>query len=339
MKSYPPSIKNFINFENSGGIFFIHTQERFIIKAMKEELRNSFNKESGTETVFYDADDSKNAVAEAVNASKELGFFCTRKIIALDLSDKMSDKDRELLENYLDNFEVNNHLVVFISEIDKRTKFYKMLHKLTDIYFSVPPPSPSQLRSYIENRFKPASADERLINFFLLPENSDLFYIFSETEKLKLYAMSKGKSLITWEFAEELLNGLSEQIIFRIMDMLVNAKKEKAIDLYRETVNLEGEYKVNPLLISMFFKHFKSLMNGRILLREKKKSEFSAYLSRNRMFYLKRDASRIVADTKNITIIKALKALAEIELGMKGVYDVKRSETSMEIEKFMVKFF
>jgi len=57
------------------------------------------------------------------------------------------------------------------------------------------------------------------------------------------------------------------------------------------------------------------------------------------MFYLKRDASRIVAETKNIKVIRALRELAEIELGMKGVYEIKRSETSSEMEQFMVKFF
>jgi DNA polymerase III delta subunit len=339
MKQYPPSIKDFIDFDKNGGIFFIHSVERFVIKSMKEELKTSFNKECGTEVVIYDADDSKDAVIDAVNTSKELGFFCTRKIIILDLSDKMNDKNREILENYLDTFEVNNHLVVFASEIDKRTKFFKNLQKLTSVYFPVPPPSPQQLRTFIKNQFEPFSADDRLADFFTLPENSDLFYIYSEIEKIKLYAMSKGKSVIKWDFAEQIINGLSEQIIFRIMDMLISGQKSKAIELYRETLNLEGEYKVNPLLTSMFFKHFKALMKGRILLKDRKTADFSKYLTQNRLFYLKRDASRIVSETKNLKVVSALRELSEIELGMKGVYELKRSETASEMEQFMVKYF
>ncbi len=339
MKQYPPSIKDIIDFDKTGGIFFVHSVERFVIKSMKEELKSSFNKDCGTEVIFYDADDSKDAVANAVNASKEIGFFCSRKIIVLELADKMNDKSRELIENYMDSFETNNHLVIFVSEIDKRTKFYKNLQKLSSIYFPVAPPSPAQLSLFVRDQFEPLKADERLVRFFTLPENSDLFYISTEIEKLKIYAMSKNITEIKWDFAEQMINGLSEQVIFRIMDMLISDQKSKAIDLYRETLNLEGEYKVNPLLISMFFKHFKTLMKGRILLRERKTAEFSAYLSQNRMFYLKRDASRIVSETKNIKVITALRELAEIELGMKGVYEIKRSETSAEIEQFMVKFF
>ena len=339
MKAYPPSIKNFIDFDKNGGMFFIHTPERFIIKTMKEELKESFDKKNGTEVVFYDVDDSEDVVAEAVNTSKELGFFCSRKIVVLDLSCKMSDKNRELLENCLDTFEVNNFLIVFVSEIDKRTKFYKTLQKLSSIYFPVPPPTPLQLKSFVSEQFKPFTVDDRLTGFFTLPENSDLFYISSEVEKIKLYAMSKNVTDIKWDFAQQMINGLSEQIIFRIMDMLISGAKAKAVALYRETINLEGEYKVNPLLISMFFRHFKALMKGRILLREKKSGEFSTYLTKNRMFYLKRDASRIVSNTKNKTIIKGLKELAEIEMGMKGVYEMKRSETASEMEQFMVNFF
>lgn len=38
MKNYPPSINDFIDFDKSGGIFFVHCPERYVLKSMKSEI-------------------------------------------------------------------------------------------------------------------------------------------------------------------------------------------------------------------------------------------------------------------------------------------------------------
>jgi DNA polymerase III delta subunit len=339
MKKFPPSIKDLVPLDNNGGIFFIHSAERYIIRKMKEELREHIAEKTGADLFFLDMNDGKNIIQEAVNTAREIGFFCSQKIVVLELAEKLSDKERDILESYIDNCEPLNFLIVFVTEMDKRTKFFRSLQKMDKIYHPVAIPSTNDIRNFVISEFKPFTADERLISFFLNIENQDMFYIHSEIEKLKLYASVKGLKHISYENSDEILNGLSEQVIFRIMDFLSAGAVAQALKLYRETLIIEGDYKVNPLIISMFFKHFKALMKGRILLKENRANDFFSYLTKNRLFYLKNNAVNIAGKYKNLTLLKALKKLSDIELGMKGAYGVKTTETTCEIEQFMADYF
>ncbi len=339
MKKFPPSIKDLVPLDNNGGIFFIHSVERYIIRKMKEELREYSAEKNGVDLFFLDMSDGKNIIQEAVNTAREIGFFCSQKIVVLELAEKLSDKERDFLESYIDNCEPLNFLIVFVAEIDKRTKFFRSLQKMDKIYHPVPIPSTNDIRSFIISEFKPFTADEILISFFLNIENQDMFYIHSEIEKIKLYASVKGLKHISYEDSDEILNGLSEQVIFRMMDLLSAGMVPQAMKLYRETLITEGDYKVNPLIISMFFKHFKALMKGRILLKENRANDFFSYLTKSRLFYLKNNAVNTAGKYKNIKLLKALRKLSDIELGMKGAYGVRTTETTIEIEQFMADYF
>ena len=135
------------------------------------------------------------------------------------------------------------------------------------------------------------------------------------------------------------LNDLSEQVIFRIMDLLVSGKKAQAVALYRETLTVEAEQKVNPVMISMFFKHFKAIMRIKILTHEGRSGEIQSYLASAKVFYMRGNASAIAAKYKNSTLLAALRRISAIELGMKGAAETGTTETNIEIERFMAEFF
>ena len=337
--SYPPSINNYINFDGFGGIFFINSPERFVIVKMKEELCELVKDRSEKDIISYDMNEDKNIISEAVNTAREIGFFSSQKIIVLELSAKLTDKDRKMLEEYIDTSEQNNFLIVFISEIDKRTKFFKSLRQMKKIYFEIHEPGPADIRQFVRNEFQPFKADGRVEDFFVNSPDRDLFYFHNEIEKIKLFAESHGITDITFDKVDSILYGLSEQVIFKIMDMLVEGKKADAVKLYRETMITEGEYKVNPLIISMFFRHFRGIMKARILLRDGKSSELQSFLNKNRLFYMKRSAESLAGKYKNIELLQALRKLSEVELGMKGVYGIGTSSTTVELEQFMALYF
>ena len=339
MKNYPPSIKDFIDFTKSGGIFFVHCPERYILKSMKAEVAALANADNGVEVCFFDAGENKNAVTEAIGTASEITLFATSRIVALDIPEKISDVDQKALERYIDSCETANFLIVFLSEIDKRLKFFKSLQKLTKIYFPVPLPSTVELKNFIKNEFKPFTPDENLIAFFQNGANQDMFFIHNEIEKLKLYAEAKQIKTMTYDAMSVVLNDLSEQVIFKIMDFLVSGKKAAAISLYRETLVVEAEQKVNPVMISMFFKHFKAIMQIKIMVHEGRNGEISSYLASSKVFYMRGNASAIAAKYKNSTVLQALKRIAKIELGMKGAAETGTTETNLEIERFMSEFF
>ena len=339
MKNYPPSIKDLIDFNKSGGIFFVHCPERYVLKNMKAEVASLANADSGVEVCFFDAGENKNAATEAITTASEMTLFATCRIIALDIPEKIADADQKMLEKYIDSCETANFLIVFLSEIDKRLKFFKSLQKLTKIYFPVPLPSTVELKNFIKNEFQPFTPDENLVAFFLNGANQDMFFIHNEIEKLKLYAESKQIKTMTYDTMSIILNDLSEQVIFKIMDFLVSGKKAAAILLYRETLVVEAEQKVNPVMISMFFKHFKAIMQIKIMAHEGRSGEISSYLAASKVFYLRGNASAVAAKYKNSTVIQALRRISKIELGMKGAAETGSAETNIELERFMSEFF
>ena len=337
--SYPPSIKTYIDTDGFGGVFFINSPERYVFVKMKEELRQLVKDKGEKEVFFYDMNDNKNIIPEAVNTAREIGFFSSQKIVVLELSAKLTDKDRKMLQDYIDVSEQNNFLIVLISEIDKRTKFFNALRQMKKIYSEIHEPGPGDIRQFVRNSFMPFKPDGKLEDFFVNSPDRDLFYVYNEIEKIKLFAESKGMENITLEKVDSILYGLSEQVIFKIMDMLSAGKKPDAIKLYRETMITEGEYKVNPLIVSMFFRHFRGIMKARILLRDHQGSELQSFLNKNRLFYMKRSAEALAGKYKNITLLQALGKLSKIELGMKGAYGIGTTSTSIELEQFMAQYF
>ena len=339
MKSYPPSIRDFIDFDKSGGIFFVHCPERYVIKSMKAELSKAANAGSGVELCFFDAGENKSAVSEAVGSASEITLFAKYRIIVLEISEKLSDSEQKILESYIASCETANFLIVFLTEVDKRLKFFKSLQKMTKIYFPVLLPSPLELKNFIKNEFKPFTPDENLVTFFTNGANQDMFFIHNEIEKLKLFAESRQIKSMTYETMSIVLNDLSEQVIFKIMDMLVSGRKAGAVSLYRETLAVEAEQKVNPVIISMFFKHFKAIMQIKIMLHEGRGGEISSYLASAKVFYMRGNAQAVATRYKNSTLLTALKRLAAIELAMKGAAETGTAETNIEIERFMQEFF
>ena len=341
LSAFPPSIKEFVNFDKpeSGGIFFFSTPERYIFKCFKAELREIAAKNGGEELYCFDTDDQQNAVSEAIGAAREISFFGTGKVVLLNLPEKLAESDQKALDSYIDRSEFANYLIVFITSIDKRSKFYKRLQKLNKNYFEVEPPTTAELKGFIKKTLSPITADDEIYNFFLNSPNRDMFYISNEIDKLRLYAESRGKQSVSYSEADALLNELSEQKIFKILDFLIRKQIPQAIRLYRETIILETEQRVNSVMLSMFFKHFEALLAGKIMKNEGRQGDFFSYMQEKRIFYMRNNAMAVVDSYKNREITNALSRLSQIEAGMKGAENAKLTSTTEEIEIFMAEFF
>lgn len=337
MKNYPPSIFDYIDFEQRGGIFFFHSPERYVLKCVKSELA-ALAAKGVYEVAFFDCSEDKKALLDAVGAAGEITLFAKKRIIVAEIGEKLDEKEQAVLENYISFPDSANFLIVLASEMDKKTKFFKSLQKMTKIYFPVPLPTQLELKNFVKSEFAPLIPDEKLTAFFLNGANQDMFFIHNEISKLKLYCEANVITQPTYDNAATILNDLSEQVIFKIMNLLTLGKRADALALYHEILVFETEQAINSLLISMFFKHFKAIMQIRILRHEGKNSEISSYLTKNGLFYLKNSTS-VAEKYKNSTVKEALKLLAEIELGMKGAENAKRTETRVELESFIAGFF
>ncbi len=335
---YPPKIEEIVSLENSTGCKLIFSPEKFVIITMKKEIFE-FAKKTTTDLITIDFQTTKNALIEAVESLRELALFSTRKIIILENFDKPDDKAIDFL---IETFpkEANNLLIIFSSEFDKRKKSFKKLFAQKDSVLEIKPPTQHEIELFIKNSLSPIKPSQDFLNHFTNRDFlGDLFFIQTEIEKIKLFAQQKELTTVTLSNVDEILAGMSDEKIFKIMTMLTFGKKAQAIMFLKQIISIEGEYKIYPVLLSMFFKHFKTIFYGKAMLKENKHSELSNYIKNNRVYYLSRNAQEVIEKYKNIKIIKALKQLSDLEKGMKGAENIAISDVQISLERFISEYF
>lgn len=351
--AFPPQATDFIDFKNAGGTRVFYSTERFIVREIKKSAIAAAQG-AGMQTALYDGGEPGH-LREAIGSSREIGFFGGRKLVILDYAEELLPKKKEkekeekkgkkgdtpatMLETAVNAPEPSNLFLILFNDLDLRTKFYKELSKNKTLFHELPPPEKPELSAFIAAQFGPVKPDQKLIAHFIAKENSDLFYIESEVAKLRLWAESAGKKSITFAEAETLLSSFGEEKIFKIMDHLVKGDKIRAIELYRDLKTAEGELKIHPVLITLLMKHFRVILDGRVLQSRKRAADIPALLQANSAFYLQRNYQEVFARYKNRTIVAALHDAAELELGMKGVHGVAMPDVSASIEQFMLKYF
>ncbi|HOW51360.1 MAG TPA: DNA polymerase III subunit delta [bacterium] len=339
--SFPPQATDFIDFKNDGGVQIFYSTERFLIREIKKSAVAA-TQATGAEAALFDAAESGHT-REAVGSSREIGFFGGRKVVILDYAEELLEKKQEkalkLVETAIAQPEPANLFIILFNDMDKRTKFYKELSKNKTLFHELFPPEKPELSAFIVAQFGPVKPDQKLVAHFIAKENSDLFYIESEVTKLRLWADSRGKKSITLAEADGILSSFGEEKIFRIMDILVKGDKMRAIELYRDLKVAEGEMKIHPVIITLLLKHFRIVLDGRVLQSKKRDADIPALIQSNNAFYLKYNFAEVFARYKNRTIVSALHDAAELELGMKGVYGVAMPDVSSSVEQFMLKYF
>jgi DNA polymerase III delta subunit len=97
--------------------------------------------------------------------------------------------------------------------------------------------------------------------------------------------------------------------------------------------------KIHPVIITLLLKHFRIVLDGRVLQSRKRDADIPALIQSNNAFYLRYNFAEVFARYKNRTIVSALHDAAELELGMKGVYGVAMPDVSAAVEQFMLKYF
>ncbi len=337
------AISSYASIESAGGILFFLAEDRYILKSLRQSII-SVCSSGGLDLLLFGTEESDDALKEALSHAKELGFFSSKKVIILetggDLFKKDGDKKKAMLEDYLKNPETSNLLIILCDSIDRKTKLYKDLSKQTAVFKEIPFPEKNELEKFVKECFSPIIPDSRVVSFFLQKGNADLFYITTEIEKLKNFALSKNLTNLSKNQAEEILTGISEDKIFAIVEMCVKGKTAAAISLYRTLKISESDQKINPIIIMLFMRHYKALLEGKIMIKESREREIFSFIQKNRLFYMDAELFKsLLRTTKNKTVIEALAQISRIELGMKGSIEIKMSDIGIQLEQFMVNYF
>ncbi|MCK5808662.1 hypothetical protein KAH37_06740 [bacterium] len=328
------SITQFLDIQKDGGVFLFSAEDRFSLFSFKKEIRKIVNESSGTEFLEIDYADTAQPFREGLSLAREIGFFTSRRIILIDYITNPKDKERKLIESYMEKPEPTNLLLLFFDAIDKRTTFAKKLKKSKKLQH-IPAFSDNQIVTFIKERFAPVIPAQNLINWFLQAEKKELFHIAGEVEKLRLYSLSKSLETIDLRTASTMLSTLSDEIIFGIMNKLCSGNKVAAIAHYRQLLQNDGESKVNPVMINMFMRHFAFMVE----VREAKGIQSYDLIRNHRVYYIKPYLNSYVARSKTHTIIAGIELSTRLELAMKGVPGSNVPHLQIGIEQVMLHLF
>jgi|GEM_PF-712864 len=365
--SFPPQIDYFFDVTTTTGTHVFFSEERYLLVALKRNIA-FHTRQANIETLFCDAAEPGQA-REAFGAVREVGFFGKRKVIVLDYAEVLFMKEKEgkgtqrtveggkttrekekrlspfseMLEAVLERPDPANLLILLFNEIDRRTRMFSLMQK-KEVFHELMFPSDAELQQFIVTSFHPVHPDPALIRYFLKKEQKNLFFIENEVAKLRLWAESRGLATLSLEDAEPLLSSLSEEVIFRLMDYLVTGDKARAVALFHDLRISEGDLKVFPILIMLFQRHFRVLLECRVLGKTHQQHQIHDTIVANKAFYLfSRDGvspiERELQRVKNRTLVAALHDVARLELGMKGVYSVPITDVGVAIEQFMLRYF
>jgi len=363
--SFPPHIESFEDLRSASGTRVFFSPDRYLLLSLKRSIISTAAT-PGNECAAYDAGEPGQA-RDAFGAAREVGFFGAKKIVVLDYAESIfpkpkdrageksgagakKDADEEgskgkkagplaaLLEEAVSNPDPENLFILLFNDLDRRTKLFGLMNK-KQLFRELAMPDDPVLRTFVRERFGDVRPDEALIGYFLKEEQRDLFFIENEIAKLRLWAESQGLAKLSLSQAEPLLSSLSDEIIFRLTDHLVAGKKEKAIALFRDLRVSEGDPKLFPILIMLFQRHFRVLMNIKVMVKKNQADQIPAMLFAHKAFYLKNRYREVMQSYRNRTIVAALREAARLELGMKGVYGIAMPDVGAAIEQFMLKYF
>ncbi len=363
--SFPPRIQDFLDVTTATGTQVFFSSDRYLLLSLKRSIVAAAA-EAGIECSVHDAGEPGQA-RDAFGATREVGFFGAKKIVLLDYAESIFPKTKErggekkgnnakkdgdeeenkdkkagplaaLFEEAVSTPDPENLFIILFNDLDRRTRTFSLIQKKGGFH-ELAVPTDDVIRAFAQSLFAPIRPTDDLIAHFLPTEQRDLFFIEHEITKLKLWAESRGMTTLSLAEASPILSSLADEILFRILDYLVAGNKKEAIALFRDLRVSEGDPRLFPILIMLFQRHFRVILDIKVLAKMNRADQIPAMIRANKAFYLLYRYREIMQNYKNRTIVEALHEVARLELGMKGVYGVKMPDVGASIEQFMLKYF
>lgn len=184
-------------------------------------------------------------------------FLSEKKLVIIDLDEKISEEKQEFLIKILSNIPESNIILINWVNPDKRSKFYKELVKISDLK-EYNTKDDSDIHSFLKNKYWD-NITSSWINTIIKYKSGNLNKIISEIDKLFiLYEKIDSKEIIE-NIAPEL-----EESIFQIIDEILNNNINNAInkiDTILNDTNIYAFYNnlIANLRTTIYISKFKNL--------------------------------------------------------------------------------
>ncbi|MFV0380150.1 MAG: DNA polymerase III subunit delta [Anaerorhabdus sp.] len=219
--------------------------EEYLLKKELNKLIDSFDIENKEMNItFFDATDKEFSIETFLEVCNTIPFFSNKKTVVLknpiflSASGKLQDKDVELLENYMKNYNNDCELIFYgNTTLDKRKKIVKFIQKNSES-INVNPLSENDFKMYVRKEIKKnkISSSEKAISLLADKLPNDLSYFHNELNKLLVFNGDINEKVI-----EDLIIFPLENDVFNLINAVVANKISDIFMIWKQLKELNTE--------------------------------------------------------------------------------------------------
>lgn len=251
-------ILNHIKEKNFQQFYLLYGEERYLKKQYTQRLREALTTGDDMNTHFYEGKDVP--VGEIIDLAETMPFLAERRVIFLS-DTGLFKSGGEKLSEYLTNANETTYFVFTESEIDKRSKLFKVISsKGCAVDFAVQ--DENTLKKWIAGILakEGKKITESTVLCFLSKTGTDMENIQMELEKLISYCMDR--DVVTSEDVETICTTRLNDRIFDMVEAVAKKQTDRALALYYDLLAL----KVSPIqILAMIARQYNHLLQTKEL--------------------------------------------------------------------------
>lgn len=216
-------------------LYLLYGEEAYLRRQYRDRLKKAI---VGDDTMNYHYFEGKDiSVGEIIDLAETMPFFADKRLIVLENSGLFKSGGEQLAE-YLANQAQTTTFLLVESEMDKRSKLYKVIQsKGTVTEFAVQ--DEATLKRWVLGMMKKEGKQisSSALEFFLEKTGTDMENIRKEAEKLFCYCMDK--DVIEKADIEEICTRQISNHIFDMVSAIADKKQQAALQMYYELLALK----------------------------------------------------------------------------------------------------
>lgn len=279
-----------------------------------EEIKKILNDAKLTEENVIRYDLSEVLLDNVIEELNTYGLFTDNKVVIasscefLTGSNKKNKlpQDEKLLEDYINNPNPLNILIIICDKLDERKKINKLLkEKCTVIESNL------SIEDKIKKELEDYKMDFKTINYLIGYLNNDNQRIITELRKLKMYKYDE--KVITIPDIDEIVLKEFDDNVFSLIDSIVKKNIKKSFEIYEELTS-RGE-DINKIVI-MTTDQFRLIYKVKLLINEGKSKDMITSMLKIHPYRVKL-AMEASYNFTNMELIRYIKTLGQIDINTK----------------------
>lgn len=257
---------------------------------------------------------SETLLDNVIEELNTYGLFTNNKVVIasscefLTASNKKGQlpQNEKLLEDYINNPNPLNILVIICDKLDERKKINKLLKEKCVVI-----ENNLSIEDKIKKELEDYKMDFKTTNYLIGYLNNDNQRIITELRKLKMYKYDE--KVITISDIDEIVLKEFDDNVFSLIDAIVKKDIKKSFEIYEELIS-RGE-DINKIVI-MTTDQFRLIYKVKLLINEGKSKDMITSILKIHPYRVKL-AMEASYNFTNMELIRYIKNLGQIDINTK----------------------